>query len=118
MYIKTFCPHCGEANLHDIIVNYQKTSEISKNGVIAHLNVAEVKVRETVAEDTLMKSILKTLIEHEKLHLGKEELTYVLKNIFGLTRELANEIAEKILSENKVLKSPTLNLTRELFKKE
>lgn len=51
-------------------------------------------MKETVVEGTLIKSILKILLKREKLDLGKEELTYILKNIFRLTHELANEIAE------------------------
>lgn len=76
------------------IIHCKKTLEISNSGFIAKLNVQEVTVKETVVEGTLIKSILKILLKREKLDLGKEELTYILKNIFRLTHELANEIAE------------------------
>ena len=62
-----------------------------------------MEVRETITEEILMKSILKTLQEHKKLHMSKEELAEILKNIFGISSELSCEIAGKIQSENEVL---------------
>jgi hypothetical protein len=62
-----------------------------------------MEVRETIKEEILMESVLKTLREHKKLHMSKEELAEILKNIFGISSELSCEIAEKIQRENKVL---------------
>jgi hypothetical protein len=58
-----------------------------------------------VREEDLAKSIFKTLIEHKKLNTDKEGLVYILKDIFRLSAELANEITEKIEAENEVLVS-------------
>jgi len=62
-----------------------------------------MEVRETITEEILMKSVLKTLREHKKLHMSKKELAEILKNIFGISSEFSCEIAEKIQRENKVL---------------
>ncbi|HEY3361082.1 MAG TPA: hypothetical protein VGK06_04430 [Methanosarcina sp.] len=56
-------------------------------------------------EEDLAKSIFKTLIEHKKLNTDKDGRIYILKDIFGLSAELANEIAEKIEAENEALVS-------------
>ncbi|MDW5550422.1 hypothetical protein [Methanosarcina sp.] len=105
MYIKTFCAHCGKTNLHNVAVSCEKTSSILNGKLFSRSTIKGVEVRETVTEEILMKSVLKTLREHKKLHMSKEELADTLKNIFGISSELSCEIAEKIQRENEVLEA-------------
>lgn len=105
MYIKTTCLHCGKTNLHDVTIHCIEESNVV-DGSISRLYVLEnINVKDTVREEDLAKSIFKTLIEHKKLNTDKEGLVYILKDIFRLSAELANEIAEKIEAENEVLVS-------------
>jgi len=91
--------------LHNVAVNCEKTSSLLNGKLFSHSTIKEVEVRETVTEEILMKSVLKTLREHKKLHISKEELADTLKNIFGTSSELSCEIAEKIQRENEVLEA-------------
>jgi hypothetical protein len=91
--------------LHNVAVSCEKTSSILNGKLFSRSTIKGVEVRETVTEEILMKSVLKTLREHKKLHMSKEELADTLKNIFGISSELSCEIAEKIQSENEVLEA-------------
>ena len=61
MYIKTVCTHCGGNNLHDIAVNYQKITSILDDRVDTKIHFNNVTVKETLKEDVLVKSVLKSL---------------------------------------------------------
>jgi O-phosphoseryl-tRNA(Cys) synthetase len=105
MYIKTQCAHCGESNLHDIHVCGMEEIKFKNKNELKIFTIENISVKETITEENLIKSVLKTLLKYKKLYLEKEELTDILKNLFGVSSELAAEIVEKIKSENEALKT-------------
>ncbi|WP_155396623.1 hypothetical protein [Methanosarcina barkeri] len=66
--------------MHNVAVSCEKTSSILNGRLLSRSTIKGVEVRETVTEEILMKSVLKTLREHKKLHMSKEELADTLKN--------------------------------------
>lgn len=103
MFIKTQCVHCGETNLHDVNVRGMEETYFKNKNELKIFTIDNISVNETITEEDLIKSILKTLQKYKKLYLEKEELTDILKNLFGISYELAAEIVEKIKCENESL---------------
>lgn len=97
--MKTICPNCGKPAVSRVAIHYQKITSLDGDAA-DKIVIKNVEITETISFETIVKNIIQSLNNSSKNIISNEELNYILKNTFGITKNSISDVINLLVEEH------------------